>query len=218
MNKVVDSNIKKIIAREILLFFGSVISAFIIYLLIYPCNYYCITKLNQIDKLITLKTAQIDSLFDNSFIDMRDDYQKECKFHSEWNEKIIEKKLKIQSDNYLKMVKGDKSTDNKNTYIPSEIYNRSFKEYVLRSGKRELDYLIGDSGPNHKTWLKINVIDKEKDKLQIEQSKWEKWEHITSSDDFQKKLAIYSFFIFLIIIYPLKLLVWSINTINHKGD
>jgi len=128
-------------------------------------------------------------------MDLRDDYEKECK--------------KFNYNNTC------------------GIYNRSFKEYVKEYVMLNFvclindsgDYLINDSGPNHITWLKINAINNEKYKLQTEQSKWKEWEHITSYNMYDlKKLAIYLFFIFLIIIYPLRLLVWSINTIKHKGD
>ena len=135
MNKEIELKTKKNIAKEILLFLGSVIFALLIYLLVFPYNNYCISKVKEIDNLVILKTKEFDSLENNSYKELRKEYEEMLK--DDWSEHHKEEFIKsinrvIASKSISELSPLDKAARLKGNTIENEI-----KTLILQKNKIE---------------------------------------------------------------------------------
>ena len=209
---------KKKIAREVLLLLSSGIITLIIFLLVYPFNWYCNYKSESIQTLISFKTVESDSLVKN--------YNSKLK-QQQWfyEESIKDLKMEYNSSSELwQRLEEIYNVDSivykyNNTWGKNQITllnklgfgnGKDFKEFIAKNSLTETD--------------KANKLKSTEIKNEILKLKFEKrsWEFKVKSTDEQMEVAIKGLLIVLFFLYPIRLLywliVWSFNTLKQKGE
>lgn len=212
---------KKRIAKEVLLLLSSGVLALIIFLLVYPYNWYCSSKSDGVQTLITTKTIQTDSLI------------------SQYNSKL--KQQQWFYDGNLKEY--DVTALGYNSY--SDLWSRLEAVYSADSIEYKytktwdkdlivvLDKLGFHNAQEFKQFIATNILtqaDKDNksksDDIKSEISKLNSDKHIwdlkTLTTDEQMWLALKAFIVALVFLYPIRLLfwliVWSFKTLKQKGE
>jgi|JI10StandDraft_1071094.scaffolds.fasta_scaffold740591_1 hypothetical protein len=209
---------KKKIAKEVLLLLSSGIITLIIFLLVYPFNWYCNYKSEGIQTLIMSKTIQSDSL-----IKHYNSKLKQQQWFYEGNIKDFDLEYNSYSELWhrLEVIYNADSIEYKyiNTWDKSQIalLNKlgfrnanDFKEFIAKNRITEADKANRS---------KSDEIKKEISKLNSEKRFWELK---AMTKDEQMGFAIKALIIVLIFLYPIRflywLIVWSFNTLKQKGE
>lgn len=212
---------KKRIAKEVLLLLSSGVLTLIIFLLVYPYNWYYSSKSDQVQTLITTKTIQSDSLISQ--------YNSKLK-QQQW---FYEENLKeydapslgyiSYSDlwNRLEVICNADSIEYKynNTWDKDLIavlnklgfHNaKEFKEFIAKNRLTQTDKANKS---------KSDDITNEISKLNSEKRIWE-LKALTIDE--QIRFALKALIIALIFLYPVRflywLIVWSFKTIKQNGE
>ena len=209
---------KKKIAKEVLLLLSSGIITLIIFLLVYPFNWYCNSKSEGIQTLIISKTIQSDSLVKNYNSKL-----KQQQWFYEGNIKDFDLEYNSYSELWLRLevIYNADSIEYKynNTWDKNQIAllnklgfrnGKDFKEFIAKN-------IITQADKANKS--KSAEINKEIPKLKSEKRIWELK---AMSTDEQMGFAIKGLIIVLIFFYPIRflywLIIWSFNTLKQKGE
>jgi hypothetical protein len=211
---------KKRIAKEVLLLLSSGFLALVIFLLVYPYNWYCSSKSDGVQTLITSKTIQSDSLI------------------SQYNSKLKQQQWFYNGN----LREYDVTALGYNSYADlwnriEVIYNADSIEYKYsktwsKDLKAVIDKLGFHNSQEFKDFIAKNILSQadrdnksksEDIKSEISKLNSEKriWELKTLTIDEQMRLAIKTFIITFIFLYPIRLLywliVWSFKTLKQKS-
>jgi hypothetical protein len=212
---------KKRIAKEILLFLSSVLFSLIIYLLVYPFNWYCSSKSEGIQNLVNSKTLQADSLafrYNWKLGQQRWFYDVNLK---EYDVTALGYNSYVDLWNRLEVVYSVDSID----YKYSNVWDRTVIEMLHKNGFHNAQAfkefiaknLLTESDKQDK--LKSDDVKSEIAKLNSDKRTWE-LKALTCDE--QMWFSLKAFVVVLIFVYPFRFLlwltVWSFRTLNQKSD
>lgn len=212
---------KKRIAKEVLLFLGSGLLALIIYLLVYPYNWYCSSKSDGVQTLISSKIIQSDSLSSQ--------YNSKIK-QQQWfyDENLKEYDVAAMGYNsYSDLWKRLEVIYNADSieYKYSKIWDKALIELLNKIGFQNAQMFKEFVAKNIPTQTdKINKSKSDELKREITKLNSEKriWELKTMTTDEQMQFAFKAFIFTLIILYPFRflfwLIIWSLKTLKQKGE
>ncbi len=212
---------KKKIAKEVLLFFSGGLLALIIYLLIYPYNWYCSSKYDSIQKVIASKTIQADSL--------ANEYNLKSK-QQQWFYDVNSKEYDVAALGY-------KSYADLWNRIEAIYKSDSIEYKYSKTWSKELIEVLDKIGFHNvqmfKQFIEKNILtqidkanksksdDIKSEILKLDSEKY-RWELKAFTSNEQMKFAIKALIIILIIFYPVRLLfwliVWSLKTLKERGE
>ena len=213
--------IKKLIAKEVILILGSMFLTLIIFLLVYPYNLYCKSKLDDISKTITYNKVKSKSLSSQYDIKLK-------QHHWFFNENA--KEYDMQAASYNDAEKLWEQLEN--------IYNKDSIEYKYNKvwGKdliAVLDKIGFHNAQMFKEFISKNILSqsdkKNKDisnKLKSEISTLKSTKRMLIRKIFTMEeqiwFSIKAFIIILIFLYPIRILywsfVWSTKTLKQKEE
>jgi hypothetical protein len=213
--------IKKLIAKEVILILGSMFLTLIIFLLVYPYNLYCKSKLDDISKTITYNIVKSKSLSSQ--------YDIKLKQH-DWFFNENAKEYDMQAASYNDAEKLWEQLEN--------IYNKDSIEYKYNKvwGKdliAVIDKIGFHNAQMFKEFISKNILSqsdkKNKDisnKLKSEISTLKSTKRMLIRKIFTMEeqiwFSIKAFIIILIFLYPIRILywsfVWSTKTLKQKEE
>lgn len=189
---------KKKIAKEVLLLLSCAVIALIIFIMVYPYNWYCDYKSESIQTLITSKTIQSDSLNNNFNTKLkqalRDFVATSNSLKYKTEEELMSKFPEFKGYD-IQSLRDFVATANSNKYSEEELFSK-FPEFGFGNVKKN------------------EIL-----KLTSEKQMWEKKAMTTTE---QMEFAIKTLIIALIFLYPIRflywLIVWSFKTLKQKGE
>lgn len=212
---------KKKIAKEVLLLLSSGVIALIIFLLVYLYNWYCNSKSEGLQTLITSKTIQSDSL-----IKHYNSKLKQQQWFYEGNLKeydVISLGYNSYADLWIRLeviynadsieYKYSKIWDKDLIVVLDKLgfHNaKEFKEFIAKNRLTQADKANKSKSDDIK-----NEISKLNSEKRI-------WELKAMTTDEQMGFALKALIIALIFLYPIRflywLIVWSFKTLKQKGE
>lgn len=197
---------KKRIAKEIIILLCGFVLALIIFLFIYPYNWFYESKTKNIEKLIVLKQKQEDSLHSmDSLTILLQEYvatANNIAYKGDWS--IINSKFPELKDYDKQVLKDYVATANNTKYGGDwNVINSKFPEFFAKN----INY--------NKAIILQNEISKLQDaKIDV------KWNILSSKE--QKDFGLKVFFIILLILYPIRflyiLIIWSFKILKQKEN
>jgi|GEM_PF-1943578 len=210
---------KRIIAREILLLACSGLLAVIIFLLVYPYNWFYQSKISSVEKNIQNESKIADSL-GYSYLSK----QKKQNWFFDENAKEGDVSKELNTSNKLWILMEDLLKSDSIEYRYSNVWNKTILIFLNRigfnSGKMFKDFIQQNSitEKDIENKKKAVIIENE---IAVLDSKKNNYENKILSFDEQRVFSLKVFILILIILYPIRLfylvVLWAIKILKQRN-